>query len=100
MIRVVAKGETEDHGTIRHSSTTWNGVDGKHVEKDFSAGERAAWTLDWAYNKELGLWESTRIIVGCFEVAMLPSFINGGLSVKVSEHMQGRSKRAEAKKSS
>ncbi|KAJ9116269.1 hypothetical protein QFC24_006786 [Naganishia onofrii] len=82
MIRVVAKGETEDHGTIRHSSTTWNGVDGKHVEKDFSAGERAAWTLDWAYNKELGLWESTRIIVGCFEVAMLPSFINGGLSVK------------------
>ncbi|KAJ9105838.1 hypothetical protein QFC19_003408 [Naganishia cerealis] len=81
-IRIVAKGFVEDQPTVRYSSATANAVDGKQVEKDFSAQVRATWSSKWVYMKESDLWESTKTMVGCFRVGMLPSFVNGGLSTK------------------
>jgi hypothetical protein len=84
-IRVVAKGMIEDHHTIRHSSedeAIAKGRDGRHAKGDFAVLITGDW-LEPSIASNEGC-EAQRIITGELQVGMLPSFINGGLSIRVS----------------
>ncbi|KAJ9093880.1 hypothetical protein QFC21_006253 [Naganishia friedmannii] len=90
-IRVVAKGFYEDYDTVRHSSPVAqekanDGKDGttngKYRGGDFSVEAPDKWATEWRRSKEGDAWVSDKVIVGSLKVGMLPSFVNGGLSIK------------------
>jgi hypothetical protein len=84
-IRVVANGFFEDHHAIRHSSedeAITKGGDGKHIKDDFAVTIAGDWSLP-ATTSSTG-YEAKRIIAGEFRIGMMPSFVNGGLSIRVS----------------
>lgn len=84
-IRVVANGLFEDHHAIRHSSedeAVTQGSDGKHVKDDFAVTIAGDWVVP-SVTSSTGC-EAKRIITGDFRIGMPPSFINGGLSIRVS----------------
>ncbi|KAJ9114041.1 hypothetical protein QFC22_005861 [Naganishia vaughanmartiniae] len=90
-IRAVAKGFYEDYDTVRHSSPVAQekanegndgNVNGKFQSRDFSVDAPDKWATEWKRSKEGDAWVSDKVIVGSFKVGMLPSFVNGGLSIK------------------
>jgi hypothetical protein len=110
-IRVVAKGSYEDYDTVRQSSAVApekgqengqenGGNDGDHGNGnglvsgsakyrggDFSVHAPDQWATEWRRSESGGgdanAWVSEKVVVGSFKVGMLPSFVNGGLSIKV-----------------
>lgn len=108
-IRVVAKGSYEDYDTVRQSSAVApekgqdkgqenvgnDGDDGnglvsgsaKYRGGDFSVHAPDQWATEWRRSEggggDANAWVSEKVVVGSFKVGMLPSFVNGGLSIKV-----------------
>ena len=84
-IRVVAKGMIDDHHAVRHSSedqAITRDSDGKHVKGDFVVTISGDWFEPPAMSSDG--YEAKRIITGHMRVGMMPSFVNGGLSIRVS----------------
>ncbi|KAJ9117411.1 hypothetical protein QFC24_006507 [Naganishia onofrii] len=105
-IRVVAKGSYEDYDTVRQSSAVapekgqdnvgndgddenGNGLvsgSAKYRGGDFSVHAPDQWATEWRRSEggggDANAWVSEKVVVGSFKVGMLPSFVNGGLSIK------------------
>lgn len=85
---MVAKGMYEDHDAVRHSAEddgVRRGREGKHAREEFAVDVVGDWTEPFVQSKGSEGFEGRRVVVGSFKVGMLPSFVNGGLSIKVSD---------------
>ena len=79
----------EDHDAVRHSSEVEElrkGREGKHAREEFEVEVVKDW-VGVPEKNEASEGETTRVVEGTFRVGMMPSFVNGGLSCKVSHHM-------------